>query len=175
MRWKTVLGFGLMGLAALLALGQFRADSLWSGWLSAPPFTQPSGAYGVQAVPAEDVRALVPEWEGQPTLLNFSARLCKDCQRMKPVLARLAQTYQHQVRTVVLDVAEPANRTEEALLQRFQPLVTPTLVLLGPTLQTDDVLVGYQSPDQLEQLYAQLAVTVRTTDATPAHRQGSAE
>lgn len=107
----------------------------------------------VQTLSAEDLRAIVPAWQGRPTVLEFTSQLCKDCQRMKGDMSRLATTYQGRVQTVVVDVARPTVPVGEQLLNKFQPLVTPTIILISPDLAIKDVLIGYQPPQQLRSLY----------------------
>jgi thiol-disulfide isomerase/thioredoxin len=153
-----VLLASLLALTLIVAWKNRHHLTLLPGLQPPPPVAATSATgleFAVQNLSPQDLNRIAPQWQGRPTMLEFTAKLCKDCQHMKPDMERLAKQYQGRVETVVVDVEDPPEPLGPVLLSRFAPLVTPTIILISPTLQVTQVLVGRQEPAKLEGLYQQ--------------------
>jgi thiol:disulfide interchange protein len=103
---------------------------------------------GLRHASAREVRAALPESVGKPTLLEFSSRLCHDCQRMKPVLAKLTPRHP-QVVFKQVDALDDRKKLP-AVFRTFKPVSVPMLVFIDPQGEIRNVLYNYQSPETIE-------------------------
>jgi thiol-disulfide isomerase/thioredoxin len=115
-------------------------------------------APAVKPVEASQLKTLLANNAGKPVLLQFSSKYCHDCQRMAPHMEK-AQQHFPTVAFIKLDVMDPEKKQ---WVQAFQPMVTPTLVSISPSLQVTSSVVGYQEPAQLETLFETLSASAAT-------------
>lgn len=78
-----------------------------------------------------------------PVLLEFMSQYCMYCQRMRPVLDRLAQTSTDRLRVATVDID-----TERGVAARYGVRATPTLLLLDRGRELERI-EGVAGEDQL--------------------------
>lgn len=118
------------------------------------PALNESHFMGLRHATAREIQAALPEAQGKPVLLEFTSRMCHDCQRLKPVVARILGQFPG-VHFKGVDVLEDQNKAA-AILRTFKPVTVPVLVFIGTDGEIKNVLYNYQSPDTLHGALAQL-------------------
>jgi thiol:disulfide interchange protein len=168
-RQSNIRLIGLFLSVAVLALVfQFYRANLHhdagSGEISQAE-TMPSSLFiGVRHASAKEIRAALPEANGRPTVLEFGSRLCHDCQRLAPVVSKLAARYP-AVYFRNIDVLEDHDKAP-AILRTFKPVSVPLLVFIDAQGDIRNVLYDYQSPAAvsaaLDKLQAPVAAPLKT-------------
>lgn len=115
---------------------------------------------GLRRATADEVKAVLPEADGKPTLLEFSSRMCHDCQRLKPVVSQALKKFSG-VQFKVVDVLEDQEKAA-SLLRIFKPVTVPILVFIGADGEIKNVLYNYQPADVVNNALSQLQTPNRT-------------
>lgn len=106
--------------------------------------SDPALFMGLRHASAREILAVLPEAQGRPMLLEFSSRLCHDCQRLAPVLRKV--TGQHPgVYFRKIDVMEDKDKYP-ALFRAFKPVSVPMMVFIDGKGEIRNVLYNYQKP-----------------------------
>jgi thiol:disulfide interchange protein len=113
------------------------------------------------AIPAE-IQAALPDAVGKATLIDFSSRLCHDCQRLAPVLSNMMPKHPH-IYFKRIDVLDEQQQYPAAL-RAFKPVSVPVLVFIDPRGEIRNVLYNYQPPQTIA-----AALTALETQSAPTH------
>lgn len=109
---------------------------------------------GLRHATAREIQAELPEITGKPTVIEFSSKMCHDCQRLKPVVAKLLSSFPG-THFKGIDVIEDQPK-KPGLFRIFKPVTVPILVMIGPDGEIKNVLYNYQSPDAVKTALNQL-------------------
>lgn len=109
---------------------------------------------GLRHATPSEIRSVLPEASGKPTLIDFSSRLCHDCQRMAPVVSKLVPQHP-ELYFKKFDVLEDQKKAP-AVFRVFKPVSVPMLVFVGPKGDIQNVLYNYQKPEIVTSAIAQL-------------------
>lgn len=112
---------------------------------------------GMRKVKPSEVKQVLPEAVGKPILLVFSSRFCHDCQRLAPILNRLAAQHP-KVAYRKLDVNDDQQKAP-AILRAFKPVSVPLMVFIAPGGEIQNVLYNYQTPEVLAEALNTLEAT----------------
>jgi thiol:disulfide interchange protein len=115
------------------------------------------------ATPAE-IKAALPEAIGKPTLLDFKSKLCHDCKRLAPALSQALSRHPNIYVTQV-DVLDDRQKYP-AILRAFKPVSVPTLVLISPRGEVQNVLYNYQKPEVIDAALTRLERQSRPSPTT---------
>jgi thiol:disulfide interchange protein len=118
------------------------------------PSLNESHFIGLRHAQAKEIQAALPEADGKPVLLEFSSRMCHDCQRLKPVVSQELQKFPG-IHFKSVDVLEDQEKAA-SLLRTFKPVTVPVLVFIGTEGDIKNVLYNYQTPDIVRNALSQL-------------------
>jgi thiol-disulfide isomerase/thioredoxin len=107
----------------------------------------------VTPVASSDAVSLIPMLADQPVIVKVHSDLCGDCQKLAPTLKTVQENFPN-VSVLTLNLSkkpacEDGLRNHKALVEAFQPLVTPTLIFIAQGGITESVLAGNQPADTL--------------------------
>ena len=113
-------------------------------------FALPVLLYYVIKAPKENVSlAALAEAVNQPKVLHFSQVMCSECRKLEGIMKPVEAEYKGKVVFVDIDVA---NRTPEtqALMQKYNVRVVPTLVFINKKGQVVKITEGAMPKEELE-------------------------
>ncbi len=88
-----------------------------------------------------------PAGSGKPRVLDFFAKWCPPCQKMKPFMEEAERRYGDKVEFVAVDIDDPKNRE---LIEKYQVHSYPNVYFLDGRGDVVDHMVGFQgSPDPI--------------------------
>jgi len=90
---------------------------------------------------------------GRPTLADFGAGTCEQCEKQAPVLERAARDYQGEANVVYVDVA-----VYPAIAQNFGVKAIPTQIFFDAKGDEVSRHLGYYPPEKIAAEFARLGV-----------------
>ena len=135
-------------IALAFQLYRSRIQAVDSSLASQAETVDESLFVGLRHANKQEVQAALPSAAGKLTLLEFSSRLCHDCQRMKPVLAQLMPQHP-QIYFKQVDALEDRGKSP-ALFRAFKPVSVPILVFIDQQGEIRNVLYNYQPPEAIQ-------------------------
>ena len=134
--------------------------------LSSTPSLNDTYFVGLRHATAKEVKAALPEGTGKSALLEFSSRMCHDCQRLKPVVHKLISG-SPSIFFKNVDVLEDRDKAA-ALLSAFKPVTVPVLIFIDANGEIKNVLYNYQSEETVKAALIQLQPKPATAVKTQA-------
>lgn len=95
------------------------------------------------------------------TLLYFHKPTCPSCEKMEPVIDGLEERWAGFAKVERWDVSMPISQMKA---QEYNIRGVPTLILVDSADQVLGRWVGYQSPDEIDQLLGWLKFTYKSGD-----------
>lgn len=96
---------------------------------------------GLRHASPKEIRMSLPEISGKPAVLDFGSRLCHDCQRLAPVMAKVEPQFP-QITFRKYDMLDDHDKYP-AVFRAFKPVSAPVLVFINAKGEIRDVLYGY--------------------------------
>lgn len=96
-----------------------------------------------------DSLAALAQAANQPKVLHFSQTMCSECKKLEGYYGQIEQKYQGKVVFVDIDVANP-NPETQALMQKYNVKVVPTLVFINKNGQVVKVTEGAIPREEIE-------------------------
>lgn len=152
----------------LVLLFQFYKTGLHredTGLSSQAETTDGSLFMGLRHATPSEIHSALPQAAGKPTLIDFSSRLCHDCQRMAPIISKLVPQHP-ELYFKKFDVLEDQKKAP-AVFRIFKPVSVPMLVLVNPKGEIKNVLYNYQKPEVVSAAIAKLEAR---SAASPARK-----
>lgn len=85
----------------------------------------------------------------KPVVIDFSSKLCLECQQLKATLTPLEEKYKNKI--VFKQVNINSNDKETlALVKKYKINVVPTLVFINKSGKTIKIVEGYEEKNRLE-------------------------
>lgn len=85
-------------------------------------------------------------------VIDFFATWCGPCKAMAPAMEQMQEKYGEKIVIRKIDVDE-----EPALAQQYQVQSIPTLVIISPSGEVIDKIVGAQPVETLDEIFSKLA------------------
>jgi thiol:disulfide interchange protein len=98
---------------------------------------------GVRHAGAKEIQGVLPDIQGKPAVLDFTSRLCHDCQRMNPVMDQLMP--KHPAVRFHRFIVEDRDQYP-AVFRVFKPVSVPMLIFVDNHGEIRNVLYNYQAP-----------------------------
>jgi len=92
--------------------------------------------------------------ESKIIVIDFFATWCGPCKLMAPSMEKMQEKYGDKVVIRKIDIDE-----EPALAQQYQVQSIPTLVVISPSGEVIDKIIGAQPIEALDEMFAKLAST----------------
>lgn len=114
-------------------------------------FALPVLLYYIVKAPAKDNSSMtaLAEAANKPKVLHFSQTMCSECRKLEGYYEPLKQKYQGKVVFVDIDVASGTPESQ-ALMQKYNVRVVPTLVFINRSGQVVKVTEGAIPQEELE-------------------------
>ena len=113
-------------------------------------FALPVLLYYVLKAPKEHFSSkALAEAANKPKVLHFSQVMCSECRKLEGIMKPVEEEYKGKVVFIDIDVADRTPETQ-ALMQKYNVRVVPTLVFINKNGQIVKVTEGAMPKEELE-------------------------